>query len=127
MKPGKTSLRKAIREAGGNVSDVAAFFGVTRQTVYRWLDFYQMRGDISSARGSMREIAKDVIYARLMSVDEDRAYDAAKFVTLHLADDGNLLEISPETMLLLRKLGIKPDDVVRHLADIAQSAVDQSS
>lgn len=109
----KTAVRKAIEACGGSISDVARHFDVERSTVYRWIDRWQLRPVVTAARASMREVASDVIYSRLMCEDESAAMDAAKFVMLHLRDDGNLLALSPDTMRALAVMGVDVSDAVR--------------
>jgi len=120
--PGKANLRHAIQAHGGVVSEVAAHFNVSRQTVYNWLDHYKMRELVTAARQSMREVAKDVIYQRLMSEDEGAAFEAARFVMLHLQGDGELLTLSPETLMLLRRLGLDVSDVVAQFEGMVREA-----
>lgn len=124
-KPGSRSFRIAIKDCGGQISDVARHFSVSRRTIYNWLDHYEMRDEVTKARQSMRTVAQDVIYQRLMSEDDDQAYDAAKFVSLHLRNDGELLMLSPETMRALRQAGLTPGDVVAEFEALirAQAAV----
>jgi len=123
-KPGKVSLRKTIEETGGVVSDIASHFNVTRQTIYNWLEHYELRDKVVEARQNMRAVAQDVIYARLVTGDDAQSFDAAKFVMLHLRDDGELLALSPETLLLLRQMGMDTSAVVASFeAMVRQAAV----
>lgn len=124
--PGRANLRKAIREHGGAIADVARHFDVTRQTVYNWLDHYDLRAEVEAARTSMRMVAQDVIYQRLMNADEDKAFDAAKFVMLNMSDDGNLLPLSPRVVALLRRMGASVGTVIAEFeAIIEQMAMEQ--
>lgn len=125
--PGKRSLRKAIEEHGGVISEIAAHFNKSRQTIYRWLDHYSLRGEVQNQRESMRQVSRDVIYQRLMSNDDDKAYDAAKFVMLHLNDDGELLTISPEAMMLLRRMGLSTSEVVAEFEAIIAAMAKESA
>lgn len=122
--PGKVSLRKAIQEHGGLVSDVARHFDVTRQTVYNWLSHYELRNEVTAARQNMRAVAQDVIYARLMADEDAQAFEAAKFVMLHLRDDGELLALSPETLLLLRQMGMDTSAVVAAFEQMVRQAAE---
>lgn len=121
-RPGARNLRRAIYEHGGLIADIARHFDVTRQTIYNWLDHYQMRELIIQARQSMREVAKDVIYQRLMSEDENAAFEAARFVMLRLQSDGELLTLSPETLALLGRMGLDVMDVVTQFESMVREA-----
>lgn len=116
----KTAVRKAIEACGGSLSDVARHFDVERSTVYRWIDRWNLRPVVTAARASMREVAGDVIYSRLMSDDDGAAFEAARFVMLHLRDDGNLLALSPETMRALAVLGVDVSDAVREFESLVR-------
>lgn len=118
--PGKKTVRKLIEDTGGCISDMAREAksglvkkGVSRQTIYNWIDHYGLRAELEQARVSMRLVSRDVIYDRLMDEDPDRAWEAAKFVTLHLNDAGELLAVSPEVMALLKQMGIPMSDVAQ--------------
>ena len=114
--PGVRAVRDVIKAHGGNISEMARNMewgdktGVTRQTIYNWIDHYALRGEVTAARTSMRMVSQDVVFARLMSEDEDKAFDAARFVLLHLKDDGELLGLSPETLRILAEMGISASD-----------------
>lgn len=120
--PGKVNLRKKIAEHGGVVSDIADHFRVTRQTIYNWLDHYELRENLTAARQSMRAVAADVIYARLMAEDNGQSFEAAKFVMLHLKADGELLALSPEVLLMLRQMGMDTSAVVAAFEQMVRQA-----
>ena len=124
--PGRRNLRQAIREHGGLVADVARHFNTTRQTIYNWLDHYDMRDEISKSRTSMRQVAGDVIYQRLMSENMDYSYDAAKFVMLHLKDDGSLLSFSPEVLRYLAMQGMSVSDAVAEFEAMIREEIEKS-
>lgn len=126
-KPGKASLRKAIKETGGVISDLAAHYSCSRQTIYNWLEHYELRGEIEKSRHSLRAVATDVIYQRLLSNNEDKSWEAAKFVTLHLQDSGDLLALSPETMSALSRMGIRTSDVVAEFEAMVQQHAESSA
>lgn len=125
--PGKRKMRELIEKSGGVVSDMARLAseeGVSRQTIYNWLDHYQMRDQVTAARQNMRAVAQDVIYGRLMSNEDAQAFEAAKFVMLHLRDDGELLTLSPETLLLLRQMGMDASAVVTAFEAMVRQAAE---
>lgn len=119
--PGRRNLRQAIYALGGNISEIARHFAVERQTVYNWLDHYQIRAEVKASRQQMRAVAGDVVYARLMSGDEDKAYEAARFVLTHLRDDGELLVLSPEVIRILGEQGIPLERVTAVLEQLVLS------
>lgn len=116
--PGKVSLRKAMEETGGVVSDLATHFTVTRQTIYRWIDHYEMRAELSKARTSMREVAKDVLYEKLMEGDAN----IAMFVMRHMRDDGEMIVLPPDVLALMESMGISSSDVVTEWIALMRSA-----
>lgn len=125
--PGKLAVRKLIKDTGGCISDMAREAknglikkGVSRQTIYNWIDHYGLRAELEEARVTMRLVSRDVIYDRLMNEDSDKAFEAAKFVTLHLNDAGELLAASPEVMALLKQMGIPMSDVARAFEDMVR-------
>ena len=123
----KTAVRKAIQACGGNLSDVARHFDVNRVTVYRWLTRWELRPVVAKARASMHEVSDDVIYARLFSEDDDAAFEAARFVKLHMNDDGSL-RLSPDTLVWLARMGLKPATALEQFeAMIQQQAAMESS
>lgn len=116
-RPGRRNLRIAIHHYGV-ISEVAKHFDVPRQTIYNWLDYYDMRGEVTAARHQMREVAADVVYARLMAEDAEKAWDAAQFVLRHLRNDGELLVLSPEVIAGLRRMGIPVSEAVRQFEEL---------
>ncbi|MEQ9027553.1 MAG: hypothetical protein RLP44_02460 [Aggregatilineales bacterium] len=115
--PGKVSLRKAMKETGGVISDLATHFSVTRQTVYRWMDHYEMRHELSAARTNMREVAKDVLYEKLIAGD----VGVAMFVTRHLTADGEMIVFSPEVLRAMEVLGIQPSEAVQQFETLVKA------
>lgn len=113
--PGKRELRLAIKEHGGVIADIAKSFTVSRQTVYRWLDDKDLRSEIPKARVRLRDVSKDVIYQRLFNEDEDKAFEAAKFVKLHMNDDGEVVSLSPQILSLMRRMGLSLPQLVNEL------------
>ena len=112
--PGRKFIKDLIKDHGGVISEMARNCkqgiigkkGVSRQTIYNWIEHYDLRDECEKARVSMRMVSRDVIYQRLLTGDDDAAFEAAKFVTLHLNDSGELLYVSPETLRMLRELGV---------------------
>lgn len=120
-RPGKRSLRQAVHDCGGVISDLAATFDVSRQTIYDWLNYYNLRSEIHAARHAMREVAQDVIYERLFNADEALRFEAARFVALHLRNDGELLAINPSIIAMLEEMGADPSAVVREFEDLVRA------
>lgn len=112
--PGKAELRKKLDEHGGSITAIARDQGVTRQTVYNWLDKKDLREHQIKAKRAMRAIANDVIYDRLMDEDDDKAFEAAKHVSLHLRDDGELM-LSADVMEIMRRMGHTPSKAVEEI------------
>lgn len=123
--PSKTSLRLAIKETGGIVSDLAKHYNVSRPTIYRWLEQKNLRAELAGARINMHEIAKDVVYQRLMSDDNDKAFDAAKFALMHLNDDGGVLRLSDDILALIGELGLDIALLIPELELLIRAAADE--
>lgn len=115
--PGKAELRKRLDEHGGSVTSLAREAGVSRQTVYNWLDKRGLREHQTKAKRAMRAIAKDVIYDRLMSDDEDAAFEASTFVMRHLNDDGELM-LSAEVLEILRQKNVTAREAIRQFEEL---------
>jgi hypothetical protein len=119
----KTDLRKKIQECGGVISDVADAYRVHRQTVYRWLERFNLWDEVNNARVSVGLVADDIIYQRLMNPDEDKAWDAAKFVKLHLSDRGDSVPLSPRIAALLLREGISINALMENLEMLIEAGV----
>jgi len=124
--PGKRELRLAIKEHGGVIADIAKHFTVSRQTVYRWLDDKNLRSEIPKARARLSDVSTDVIYQRLFNEDEDKAFEAAKFVKLHMNDDGHVLTLTPRLWALMLRMGISGDQLVAELEGLLPELVEAS-
>jgi len=124
--PGKRELRLAIKEHGGVIADIAKYFTVSRQTVYRWLDDKDLRSEIPKSRARLSDVSTDVIYQRLFNEDEDKAFEAAKFVKLHMNDDGHVLMLPPRLWALLLRMGISGDQLVAELEELLPELVEAS-
>jgi hypothetical protein len=124
-KPGARSFRRAIRECSGIVADVAAYFNVTRQTIYNWRDHYQMHEEFTRARQDARSLCVDVFYERVMHIDEDKRWEAAQFGLRHLRDDGEFSNIPRELLQVLMLLQARGGDlhaVAGHLQEFVEAA-----
>lgn len=117
-KPGKRSLRMAIKQTGGVISELAEHYTVTRQTIYNWLDDYEMRPLISAARGELRAVAKDVIYEHLLAGDKD----IAMFVMRHVRDNGEMIILPPDILRLMYDMGISSSDVVNEFVALMRAS-----
>lgn len=131
-KPGKANLRKAIEDCGGGIGDIAKHFSVTRRTIYRWLDHYEMRDDLEAARSDMRMVAKDVMYQTLMSEPDDddhksldRRVKVAQFTLNYMGQDGEFIPISPDVMRLLPVLGMTVESASSLFEDMIREAARQ--
>lgn len=119
--PDKRALRKTIQDTGGVISAVAEHYNVNRSTVYRWLEAKDLRDEVTKSRANMRAVATDVIYQRLMHEDADKAYEAARFVHLHMGEDGQALTIPPRLLGVLLRMGLSGADIMVHLEEILLS------
>ncbi len=131
-RPGKANFRKAIKDCGGGIGDIAKHFRVDRRTVYRWLDHYALRDTLDDARSDMRVVAKDVMYQTLMSEPDaddhkslDRRVGVAKFTLNYMGQDGEFIPISPDVMRLLPALGMTVESASSLFEDMIREAARQ--
>ncbi len=129
-KVGKTDLRHALDAYGGIIAQVATHFSVERQTVYNWLDDYDLRDYVNVARRGMFEVAADNVYEAVMRGD----LDISKFVLTHMpggtarwsskteitGKDGEPLMISPDVRDALREMGIELSEAVREFEEMVR-------
>lgn len=113
----KTDLRRAIEADGGIISKMAARFGVTRQTIYNRLDETGLRPLVAQARESIFDMAVDNAIAWLDAGDPVMT----RFVLTHYPGgerwsskqelNVTAVNLSPDTVKLLRDLGVEADEV----------------
>lgn len=129
-KIGKKRLRQAMQENGGIVARIAEQFGVTRQTIYNWIDEYDLRAELAEARDHIFEVAEGNIFGAVHAGD----LDMSKFLLTHMPHqrrwssrheltgrDGAAL-LSAETRKLLEELGIDMTDVAREFEELVRAA-----
>lgn len=131
-KPGSASLRKAIRDHGGVISEIANYYEVSRRTIYNWMDHYELRDEIKKARAQMRDVAEDVMYQVLIdepAPDDDKAKDrqvaVAKFTLSNTNQRGEFVPISDEVLRLLPRIGMTLDDAAQIFEDMIREAARQ--
>lgn len=113
----KGALRTAIKDTGGNVSEMADRFGVSRQTIYNRLDHYELRGELHEWRRLMFEMAEGNVFDAVAAGDTD----LSKFVLTHFPGGNRwssrhevevgAVKLSPQVLKLLDEMGIGADDV----------------
>ena len=133
LKVGKTDLRRALDAHGGVIQQVADAYKVTRQTVYNWIDRYDLRGYVTAARKGMFEVAADNVYEAVMRGD----LDSSKFVLTHMpggsqrwsskteitGKDGEPLVLSADVLAALRAMGIEPSEAVQEFERMIREQV----
>lgn len=70
----KEDLIEKIMEAGGNLSKVVKAFGVSRETIYKRIREFELRGVIDTARIALRDKAIETIEADIDNVDTALRY-----------------------------------------------------
>jgi len=135
-RPTKRRLREAIEESGGIIAAVARMFGVSRQTVYNWLDRYpELTLDLEHAREDIIDVAEANIFREVRKGN----IDLSKFVLTRLGKnrgwssrtemtgaDGEALQLSPDTLQLLAAAGIQVEDVAAEFERMVREHAMQS-
>lgn len=118
-------VREMIQEHRGILSEVAASFDVSRQTVYNWVKKYGLQDIVADARDSIHDIAEQNIFNAV----KDGDLDMSKFVLTHMptrkerwsnrteltGKDGEALALSPEVVALMARLNIPLNAVAEEL------------
>jgi hypothetical protein len=123
------SVRKALQEHGGVVVRVAEAFRVSRQTVYSWVERYDLWWMLERARESMFDLAQD----NIMQAVADGDIDCSKFVLTHMptakrwssraeitGKDGSPLGLSADVIELMRRMGVEPSEVVKEFEEMVR-------
>jgi hypothetical protein len=130
MKVSRRTLRLALEEHGGVIANVAVAFSVSRQTVYNWVERYQLQDIVATSRNMMFDLATDNVYQAV----QDGNLDMSKFVLTHMPPpvghqrwsnrteitgaDGVPLGLSPDVLKLMERMGVEPSDVVKEFEDM---------
>lgn len=133
-----SAVKRALMEAGGVVQTVAEAFGVTRQTVYNWINEWQLHDVLDRTREAMFTMAEDNIRAAV----EAGNLDMSKFVLTHMpvvssrrwsnrteltGADGAPLGLSEDVIKLLAERNLNPSDVVREFEQMIRETARQES
>ena len=123
--PDKRALRKAIVETGGIVTDIAKRYDVSRPTIYTWLREKDLMSELQPARVNMVQVAEANIYDALTAGD----LDISKFVVerkgkqfgwTKQVDVGRAVELPPDVVELMDRMGIDLNSLGGHLLPILQ-------
>lgn len=126
-KVGKTDLRRALEEHGGIISRVADAYSVTRQTVYNWIEHYELHDKVQAARKGLFDLAVDNVAKAVQEGD----LEMSRFVLTHMpttarwssrseitGKDGTPLVIAPDVMEILRGMGVQDSDLAKQFEDM---------
>jgi transposase-like protein len=126
---GKTSVRQALETHGGVISKVAESFNVSRQTVYNWIERYELREVVERTRDMMFDLAQD----NILKAVTDGDVDVSKFVLTHMPTarrwssraeltgaNGTPLGLSPDVIELMRRMGVEPSEVVKEFEEMVR-------
>jgi predicted transcriptional regulator len=115
----KRRVREVLAEKNGVITQVAEALAVTRQTVYNYLDKYQLWDDLERDRQRLLTLAVNNIAAAVEKGD----VDTSKWVASRLGREqgwnekidveGTMLPLSPEALKNLERLGLDVSEVVR--------------
>lgn len=128
------SVRVALEAHGGNISAVARSFNRSRQTVYNWIEEYDLWDDVKFDRDQMFEMAENNLFKAVQAGN----IDVSKFVLTHMptpkrwsnrteitgADGEAMFALSPDVMALLKAMGVEPSDAHREFEAIIREQAD---
>lgn len=123
-RPNRKSLREVVERSSGVVAAVARHYDVTRQTVYSWLDYYDLRNSLQDARDDVLDIAEANIFRAVRAGD----LETSKWVLPRLGRQrgwGTNVEvsgvtISHETMKLIEGMGWNAQTVVEEFESLVR-------
>lgn len=127
--PGKRGLRKLIKKTGGTVSQMAKDQNVSRQTIYNWLDHYDMRDDLDKERTNIVMLAEDNIYDSLIAGDVGTSQWVLERKGRHLGWNKQVeisgvlgqMNLSAEQMAILEAAGYNVSEVVQQFISMLQA------
>lgn len=126
--PGKRNLRNALVEYGGNVTETAKHFSVTRRTVYNWIERYEAWEYVKSSRTFVNKIAESNIINGIVEGDVDlskwwlRHVDSNAFNT---QTDEQTLLFNTATLQALQALGVDASEALAQFEALVQAKAQQ--
>jgi transposase-like protein len=129
----KARAREVLAGYFGDISATARHFNVSRQTVYNWIERWNLADALDDARDNVFEMAEQNAYQRVIAGD----WDASKFVLLNMppgkrrarwsskTDTSVTVEgiaLSPDVIALMQKLGISTSDAAREFETLIREA-----
>ena len=128
--PGKRELRKLMKDSGGTVSTMADMAGVSRQTIYNWMDHYDAWGDLESARANIVLMAETTVYESVADGDlgtsmwvlERKGRLRGWNKQVEISGVLGQMNLSPEQMQVLERAGYSVNDVLQNFVGMLQAS-----
>lgn len=109
----KAAFRRAISQQAGNVSAIARQFNVERQTIYNYLNRWELWDELNTKKANIVGASEQTIYDAVLDGDTD----AARFVLTHHPRNKERwsskhevsvsgVNLSPETLGMMEELGV---------------------
>jgi len=129
-KHGKREVRDAIAAENGVIAAIAARLAVTRQTVYSYLDKFDLWGEIEAGRDRIYKLAQ----RNVSNAVEEGDLDTSKWVVSRLGKndgwaqrseltgaDGAALVLSPDTAAAMQRLNLTPEQLAGIVEEMVQA------
>lgn len=153
----KKRIREVLYESGGNISEVARRLNLSRTTIYKYIESYELEDQIQLAKDSIVGESEMIVYNRLRKVlkdsngnplvddkgnerpDEDAQYDAATWIlerqgktrgwskNYNVHFDGSVLNLSPDVIEKLAALGISSEMALQEFEDMIRQLANEDS
>jgi len=132
----KTEFRLALNDSDGHIGVIAGRLGISRRTVYRYLEKYPelnktLKLERASGRDQIVELAQTKLMEGLMSIDENRVDRLLMFALRHYDTDGvpGAIDIgglfAPDVVEYLNRQGVSVSDAVREFEDIVRAQAEK--
>lgn len=132
----KTEFRLALADSEGHIGVVAGRLGVSRRTVYRYLEKYPeldsvLKAERRSGRDEIVELAQTRLVEGLTSNDQNRVDRLLMFALRHYDTDGvpGAIDLgglfAPDVVEYLNSQGVSVSDAVREFEEIVRAQAEK--
>lgn len=134
----RESFTRVLQGTGGNITKAADVAKVSRQTVYTWIEKWQLHDVMDDARDTIFEMAETNIFTAVKAGDLDQS----RFVLTNMPPGKNRqrwsakteisatvvgIPLSEETLQKLAVMGYTPDMVAAELENLLTAALEAES